>query len=71
MSGLSTYLALAVALVLTSSVAGLWGPKRTGFRAARAIDVYGTEAATVPCPCCRALDWHNPAGGPLLNPGRR
>ena len=63
MNGLSTYLELAVSLVLTSLVACFWRPEGDWLpSAARAIDVYGTAAPTVPCLRCRALDWHKPAG---------
>jgi hypothetical protein len=64
MNGRSTYLKLAVSLVLTSLVACFWRPEGDWLpSAARAIDVYGTPAPTVPCPCCGARAWHRAGAG--------
>jgi hypothetical protein len=48
--------------VVSSGPVGPWPPPGAWVpTSARTIDVYGAEMPTVPCPCCRALDWHNPA----------
>src|SRR5262249_29484410 len=45
--------------VVSSGPVGPWPPPGPWVpTSARTIDVYGAEMPTVPCPCCRALDWH-------------
>src|SRR4030095_5474853 len=50
--------------VVRSGPAGSWAPPGAWARTpASGVDVYTTEASTVSCPFCSALDWHRAGDG--------
>jgi hypothetical protein len=62
MNGVPTYLALALSLLLTSSVTGTWRLDERCFPAsARAIDIKAAEVLPAPRRCCGGTAWY-PAG---------